>query len=346
MSSLTLKQIAERVQGRLVGKAEVSVSRVADLRAATTGDISFLHNPEYAEALATSNASAVLLREDMLPRCSTNAIVVANPYLAYALVAQMLDATPMPATGISPDASIAASAQIGKSVSVGAGAVIGENVVLGDDVVIAPNCVLLNGAQIGRGSILFPNITIYHQVVIGEHCRVQSGTVIGSDGFGYAKQNGQWVRIPQTGTVRIGDRVEIGANCTIDRGALSDTVIENGVIIDNLVHIAHNVQLGENVAIAGCSGVAGSAVIERNVTLAGRASVIGHLRVCEGTHITACTLVTKSITTPGVYSSGTVQQENREWRKSVARFTQLDDMARRLRALEKQLEQLSQEKKS
>jgi UDP-3-O-[3-hydroxymyristoyl] glucosamine N-acyltransferase len=193
-------------------------------------------------------------------------------------------------------------------------------------------------------------VTIYHRVLIGERCLVHSGTVIGADGFGYAQdptQNqGQWVRIPQLGSVRIGDRVEIGANCTIDRGALDDTVIGDGVIIDNLVHIAHNVHLGENVAIAGCSAIAGSTTLGKGVTLAGRSNVLGHLTIAEGAHVTACTLITHSIDKPGVYSSGTVQQENREWRKNAVRFTQLDEMARRLRALEKLLEQTQQEKKT
>lgn len=344
MTAYTLQQIADHVHGRVVGNPDVSVTRVADLRMAQNGDISFLHNPEFVSALTDTKASAVLLREDMLEKCPSNAIVVGNPYLAYALVGHLLDTSPLPASGISADAHISSSAQLGNNVHIGAGAVIADGVCLENDVVIGANCVIGQNARVGAGTVLFPNTTIYHDVVFGRFCRVQAGTVIGSEGFGYAKQNGQWLRIPQTGRVLIGDRVEIGANCTIDRGALSDTVIENGVIIDNLVHIAHNVQLGESVAIAGCSGVAGSAIIERNVTLAGRASVIGHLRVCEGTHITACTLVTKSISTPGVYSSGTVQQENREWRKSVARFNQLDEMAKRIRALEKQLEQMSKEK--
>lgn len=344
MKQISVSEIAQHVGGHLVGDADVLVSGIADLRTAKSGEISFLHSAGFEAALPSTQASAVLLKESMLAKCAVVAIVVENPYLAYAKVAQLLDTTPNPADGLAAVASIHPSAKMGCNVSVGHGVVIGANAQIGDNVSIGANTVIGQGTEIGANTRLWSNISIYHQVKIGSNCLIHSGTVIGADGFGYAQERASWVKIPQLGTVIIGNRVEIGANCTIDRGALSDTVIADGVIIDNLVHIAHNVRLGENVAIAGCSAVAGSTVIEKGVTLSGRSNVLGHLHISEGVHITACTLVTQSLSVPGVYSSGTVQQENKEWRKSVARFQQLDSMARRIRALEKALALLQQEK--
>ena len=344
MKQISVSEIAKHVGGHLVGDADVLVSGVADLRAAKAGEISFLYNASFEDALSCTQASAVLLKQSMLANCKVTAIVVDNPYLAYAKVAQLLDTTPRPADGMALGISVHPSATLGRNVTLAHGVVIGADAQIDDNVSIGANTVIGQGATIGANTRLWSNISIYHQVKIGSDCLVHSGTVIGADGFGYAQDRASWVKIPQLGVVVIGNRVEIGANCTIDRGALSDTIIADGVIIDNLVHIAHNVRLGENVAIAGCSAVAGSTVIEKGVTLSGRSNVLGHLHISEGVHITACTLVTQSLSTPGVYSSGTVQQENKEWRKSVARFQQLDSMARRIRALEKALALSQQEK--
>lgn len=332
---MKLADLAARLQGQLIGDGGLDIVRVADLRTAGSGDISFLTSAEYRPALVATAASAVLLKAADADVCPVAAIVVASPYLAYAKVAQWLDPTPVPAVGVAPTSSIDPSAIIPASASIGPGAVIGPGCVLAEGVIIGANAVLAENVSIGAGTRLYPNVTVYHGVIIGAGCRIHSGTVIGSDGFGYAQEQRQWVRIPQVGTVRIADEVDIGANCTIDRGALGDTVIEQGVKLDNLIHIAHNVQIGAHTAIAGCSAVAGSAVIGKHVTLAGRVGVLGHLSVCDNVHVTATTLVTKSITEPGVYSSGTPFQDNRSWRKNAARFNQLDDLARRLRRLEK-----------
>ncbi|NQD38687.1 UDP-3-O-(3-hydroxymyristoyl)glucosamine N-acyltransferase [Permianibacter sp. IMCC34836] len=334
---MKLAELAQQLQARLVGDGDIDIRRVADLRTAGIGDISFLTSSEYREHLAVTRASAVMLKEADHAGCPVAALVVASPYLAYAKVAQLLDPTPRPAAGIHPTAVISPEAQLASDVSVGPSAVIERGCIVASGAIIGSHCVLGEQVQLGANSRLWPGVVLYHGVRLGERCTVHSGTVIGSDGFGYAQEAGQWVKIPQTGTVVLGDDVEIGANCTIDRGALGDTVIANGVKLDNLIHIAHNVQIGAHSAIAGCSGVAGSTVIGKQVTLAGRVSVLGHLTICDNAHVTACSLVNKSITEPGAYSSGTTLQDNRSWRKSAARFHQLDDLARRLRRLEKQL---------
>lgn len=334
---MKLAEIALHLQARLVGDGDIDIRRVADLRTAQAGDIGFLTSSDYRPYLATTAASAVIVKGIDAESCPVPALIVASPYLAYAKVAQLLDPTPKPAPGIHPTAVVAATATLASDVAIGPGAVIGEHCQVGAGSIIGAQCVLEPGVVVGQAVRLQPLVVLYHHVRLGDRVSIHSGTVIGSDGFGYAQDAGQWVKIPQTGTVIIGDDVEIGANCTIDRGALGDTVIAEGVKLDNLIHIAHNVQIGAHSAIAGCSGVAGSARIGRHVTLAGRVSVLGHLSICDNAHVTACSLVNKSITEPGAYSSGTTLQDNRSWRKSAARFHQLDDLARRLRRLEKQL---------
>lgn len=332
---LSLSEIASRLNATLRGDAAISVTRVADLQTAQIGDIAFLADEEYLPSLATCRASAIIVRAEHAALVPGSAIIVELPYLAYARVAQWLDPTPVPAAGIHPSAIIDPSTQMGVDVSIGPLVVIGANVVLGDRVSIGAGSVLGEQVQLGADTRLWPRVCLYHDVKMGERCIVHSGTVIGSDGFGYAPHQRTWVRIPQTGGVIIGDDVDIGANCAIDRGALGNTCIGNGVKLDNLIHIAHNVEIGDHCAAAATTAIAGSAKLGRYVTLAGRANILGHLDVCDGAHVTACTLVTKSIREPGAYSSGTTAQPNREWRKSVARFFQLDELFRRVRALEK-----------
>ncbi|MFZ5842276.1 MAG: UDP-3-O-(3-hydroxymyristoyl)glucosamine N-acyltransferase [Pseudomonadota bacterium] len=334
---MKLAEIAQRLQARLVGDGDIDIRRVADLRAAETGDIGFLTSAEYRDALRSTRASAVMLKDADAADCPVAALIVPSPYLAYAKVAQWLDPTPQPVPGIHPSAVIAASAVLGADVAIGPGVVIGDECRIGDGCSIGANSVLAERVVLANGVQLAPQVVLYHAVRIGARSQIHSGTVIGADGFGYAQEAKRWVKIPQTGTVVIGDDVEIGANCTIDRGALGDTVIEDGVKLDNLIHVAHNVHIGAHSAVAGCSGIAGSTKIGKHVTLAGRVSVLGHLTICDNAHVTACSLVNRSITEPGAYSSGTTLQDNRSWRKSATRFNQLDDLARRLRRLERQL---------
>ena len=334
---MKLAELAQRLQARLVGDGDIDIRRVADLRTAENGDIGFLTSSEYRDALKQTRASAVMLKEADALDCPVAALIVVSPYLAYAKVAQWLDQSPQPQPGIHPSAVIAPSAKLAAGVSVGPGAMIAAGCELGEGAIVGANCVLAERVQLAAQVRLAPNVVVYHGVRIGARSQIHSGTVIGSDGFGYAQEAKRWIKIPQTGTVVIGEDVEIGANCTIDRGALGDTVIEDGVKLDNLIHVAHNVHIGAHSAVAGCSGIAGSTKIGKYVTLAGRVSVLGHLTICDNAHVTACSLVNKSITEPGAYSSGTTLQDNRSWRKSATRFNQLDDLARRLRRLEKQL---------
>ncbi|QYJ81311.1 UDP-3-O-(3-hydroxymyristoyl)glucosamine N-acyltransferase [Shewanella aegiceratis] len=335
MTSYTLSEIAAHLNAEVKGDETVTIHRVATLEKAQAGEISFLANPKYQSQLEGTAASAVLLSPKMSEHYSGNAIVLADPYVGFARVAQLLDTTPRAAEAIHPSAVIDPSAQLGEGVAIGANAVIGANVILGENVQIGPGCVLGQDVIVGSNSILWANVTLYHDVQLGTDCIVHSGTVIGSDGFGYANERGQWIKIPQTGGVRIGNRVEIGACTSIDRGALDHTEIHDGVIIDNQVQLAHNVVVGENTALAGSSTFAGSCTIGKYCIIGGSSAVAGHLSIADGTHISGGTNVTSVIREPGVYSSATVAMENKLWRRNTVRFRQLDELFQRVKQLEK-----------
>ena len=263
MFSIRLADLAQQLDAELHGDGDIVISGVASMQSAQSGQITFLSNSRYREQLAACQASAVVLTEADLEFFPGAALVVKNPYLTYARMAQLLDTTPQPAKDIAPSAAIDATAKLGNNVSIGANAVIESDVVLGDNVVIGPGCFVGKKTRIGDGSRLWANVSVYHEIEIGQNCLIQSGTVIGADGFGYANDRGNWVKIPQLGTVIIGDNVEIGACTTIDRGALDNTQIGNGVIIDNQCQIAHNVVIGDNTAVAGGVIMAGSLKIDR-----------------------------------------------------------------------------------
>jgi UDP-3-O-[3-hydroxymyristoyl] glucosamine N-acyltransferase len=279
-----------------------------------------------------------MVKESERELCKTNVIVVSDPYVAFAKVAQALDTTPVPAVDIADSASIASDATLGQNVSIGANAVIESGVVLGDDVIIGAGCFIGKNAKIGAGTKLWANVSIYHEVVIGEACLVQSSTVIGSDGFGYANEKGEWIKIPQVGSVRIGNRVEIGACTTIDRGALDDTVIEDNVIIDNQMQIAHNVHIGYGSALAGGTIIAGSTTIGKYCIIGGGSVINGHIEITDGVTITGMGMVMRSITEKGMYSSGIPLQPNKEWRKTATRVHRIDEMNKRLKTVEKLIE--------
>lgn len=343
--TVTVKHIALHLGGIVHGDDTIEIAQVASLSNANKGAISFLTNNKYREQLLTSEAGAVLIAPSELAYCQQNTqltvIVLDNPYLGYAKVAQLLDTTPKQAGGVHPTAVIDSSAVVAPSASIGANAVVAPGAVIGENVVIGANCYVGDNTVIGDNTRLWANVSIYHGVVIGRNCLFQSGAVIGSDGFGYAPQGRQWVKIPQLGGVVIGDNVEVGANTAIDRGAIEDTVIANGVIIDNLCHIAHNVQIGENTALAGGAMVAGSAKIGANCAMGGMAGVSGHLSVADNVVLTAKAMVIKSVDQPGVYSSGIPSLPNRDWRKMTARLRQLEDLNQKLRKAEKELARLS-----
>lgn len=312
------------------------------LQDATADQVSFLANASYRRFLADTRACAVLIGGDLAAECPVTALVVDNPYYAFALVTALYDQAPSVPVGVHPAASVHPDAVVAPSASIAAGAVVEAFARIGAGASIGANCVVGTGSEIGAGSRLHPGAVVYHGCAIGRDCTIHSNAVIGADGFGFAPHERKWTKVHQLGGVEIGDEVEIGACSCIDRGALGNTVIGRGVKIDNQVQIAHNVQIGDYSAIAACSAVAGSAVVGRHVTIAGGAGVVGHVTVADFSHVTAMTLVTKSIENAGSYSSGTPFSDSRSWRRNAVRFAQLDQMARRLKELERQLERLSQ----
>ncbi len=335
----TLGELAGYVDGSVRGDPACVISGVATLQNAKDGDITFLSNPRYIRYLSTTAASAVILSQDHVSVCRANALVAADPYLAYAKIAGFLLPQRAPASGRHPSAVIDAAAEVHPSACIGAHTVIEAAVRIAADVVIGAGCVVARGSDIGAGSRLVANVSIGEGTRIGKRALIHPGVVIGSDGFGFANQAGRWLKVPQLGAVSIGDDVEIGANTTIDRGTLDDTVIEDGVKLDNQIQVAHNVRIGAHTAIAACTGIAGSARIGARCTIGGGVGIVGHTEIADDVHITGMSFVAQSIREPGLYSSGTPLEPNREWRKNYARFHQLDDMARRLRRLEKTLKE-------
>lgn len=334
----TLGELAERLGATLSGPADKIVSGLATLQDAGPEHLSFLANSQYRKFLASTQAGAVLLTEADAQGYDGNALVVSNPYLAYAELSHLFDRKPRALPGVHPTALIADGAQVDPSASIGAYAVIEAGAQIAANVTVGAQSFVGARSVIGEGGWLAPRVTLYHDVRIGKRVVIQSGAVIGGEGFGFANEKGVWQKIAQIGGVSIGDDVEIGANTTVDRGALSDTLIGNGVKLDNQIMIAHNVQIGDNTAMAGCCGISGSTKIGKNCMIAGGVGMVGHIEVCDNVFVTGMTMVTRNITEPGSYSSGTAMQPAGEWRKSAARIRQLDDMARRLQQLEKQLE--------
>lgn len=334
-TTYTLRQLAERLGAELRGNPELLISGLATLQDAQPEQLSFLANAQYKKYLADTKAGAVILHPTEVEGFSGNCLVITNPYLAYAQLSHLFDRKPLPKAGIHPSALVAEDAFVDPTASVGAYAVIESGVSIGAGVVIGAHCFVGARSQIGENGWLAPRVTLYHDVRVGKRVVIQSGAVIGGEGFGFANHQGQWKKIAQLGGVSIGDDVEIGANTTIDRGALADTIISNGVKLDNQIMIAHNVQIGEHTAMAACVGISGSTKIGRHCMIAGGVGMVGHIEVCDNVFVTGMTMVTRSITEPGAYSSGTAMQPAAEWRKSAARIRHLDDMARRLQLLEK-----------
>jgi UDP-3-O-[3-hydroxymyristoyl] glucosamine N-acyltransferase len=334
-----LIDIVARFGGELRGDAEQVVCGLATLETATPDRLSFLANPKYRNQLATTQAGAVILAPELADACPCAAIVTPQPYLYFARVSQWLTNMPRPTPGIHPSAAVAAA--IPDSVSVGPHAWIAAGVEIGANTVIGAHCRIGQDARIGADSWLYPGVTIYHACEVGARAIIHSGAVIGSDGFGFAREaTGAWVKIAQTGRVIIGDDVEIGANTTIDRGALEDTVIEEGVKLDNQIQVAHNVRIGAHSAIAGCVGIAGSASIGRRCTIGGAAVILGHLALADDVNVSSGTLVGKSIPKPGSYTGTVPFMAHDDWQKNFARLRHLDAQADKIRALEKRIAQL------
>lgn len=318
--ALTLAEIATRLGGRVAGDPGARVSQVGSLENAAAGEITFLASPKHRAKLAATRASAVILSEEAEALTSMPRIVCDSPYLYFARVSQLFNPQTVQAPGVH------------------ASAVIGRNVKLGEDVSIGAGCAIGDGVTIGKGSCLYPRVVVYHGCTLGERVIVHSGAVIGADGFGLAHDNGVWLKIPQIGGVVIGNDVEVGANTTIDRGALHDTVIEDGVKMDNQIQIAHNVKIGANTAIAACVGIAGSAIIGRNCAIGGAAMLRGHIVIADNVSISAGTLVQKEILEPGEYTGVYPFTTFRRWVRNAAHLQELDELVKRVRRLERGLE--------
>lgn len=337
MLACRLEQLAKHLDAKLHGDGDLTITGLASMKSAVSGQITFLADKKLKDNLSNCKASAVVMTEECLEYWQGAALIVTNPYLAYAKLAQFLDTTPVPAKDIAPSAVIDETAQLGSNVSIGANAVIESGVKLGDNCIIGAGCFVGKNTTIGAGTKLWANVSVYHNCVIGDNCLVQSGTVIGADGFGYANDKGEWIKIPQLGRVVIGNNVEIGASTTIDRGALDDTIIGNGVIIDNQCQIAHNDIIGDHTAIAGGVIMAGSLTVGRHCLIGGASVINGHMEICDQVTVTGMGMVMRPITKPGVYSSGIPLQENKVWRKTASLVLHIDEMNKRLKSLEKKL---------
>lgn len=338
--TLTLGELAERLEARLVGDADRQVRGLATLKDAGPDQVAFLSNRAYLKDLPGTRAAAVLLHPQYGDACPASRLELDNPYLGYAALSRLFDPlVGREPAGIHPTAVVDPSAEVGARVEIGPNAVVEAGAVLGDDVVIGPGSVVGAGSQIGEGSRLHANVTVCHGVIIGKRAILHSGCVIGGDGFGFAHDGARWHKIAQLGGVVLGDDVEVGSCSSIDRGALGDTLIGDDVKIDSQVQIAHNVQIGDHSALAGCVGIAGSTKVGRHCMLGGGVGLSGHLTISDGVQVTGMSLVTNSILEPGVYSSGTGAMKNAQWRKNAVRFKQLDDIAKRLARLEKRHEE-------
>ncbi|MDR1012318.1 MAG: UDP-3-O-(3-hydroxymyristoyl)glucosamine N-acyltransferase [Coxiellaceae bacterium] len=333
----TLQYLAKFLQTEFHGDPDCMINGIGSLINASHGQISFLQNSHYKRYLSTTNASAVIMRsKDLDHQNFHNVILVKDPYFAYAKISILFDDTPIMSSGIHETALIGANCKIGNNVSIGPYCVIGNKVIVNDGVQINANCVIGDEVIIGEGTKICANVTLYHKVELGKRVLLHSGVVIGSDGFGNANDEGVWCKIYQLGTVIIGNDVEIGANSTIDRGAIENTIIDDGVKLDNLVQIGHNVHIGAHTAIAGCTGIAGSTEIGKYCMIGGGVGINGHIKIADRVIITGMTSVRKSITkSGGIYASAIPAMQHRTWWRIIARIMQLEDLIRSWKILEK-----------
>ncbi len=315
---------------------DCEVHGVGTLAGANPQQLGFLANPRYRGQLAATKAGVVVLRADDVVHCPASSLVAGDPYVAFARIAALFESQPARDAGVHPSAVVADDAIVDPTASIGPHTSIGARSRILAGAIVGPGCVIGEDCEIGVDCTLVARVTLVTRVRLGARVLVHPGAVIGADGFGIAMDHGHWIKVPQLGGVVIGDDCEIGANTTIDRGALGDTVLEDDVRLDNQIQVGHNVRIGAHTAMAGCSAVAGSASIGKHCLIGGGAGVLGHLDVCDRVVITAMTLVTHSIREPGEYSSGTPLMDNRSWRKSAARFRQLDTLARRMNAGDKE----------
>jgi len=328
LAALTLREIVAKLGGEAVGEAGAPLTGVATLDSAGPGDIAFLANPRYRARLATTRAGAVILGPGDLEAARGPCIVSDNPYAYYARTVALFHPAPPVKPGIHPLAQVDAGARVDAGAQVDAFAVIGPGTTVGKGARVGSHCVIGRNVAIGPDTALNPRVTIYDDCKLGSRVIVHSGAVIGADGFGMARDGGRWIKIPQVGAVRIGDDVEIGANTTIDRGALDDTVIEEGAKLDNQIQVAHNCVIGAHTVIAGCTGISGSVTIGRNCMIGGGVGLVGHISICDHVTISGFSLITKSITQPGTYTSGLPFMPHAEWLRNAVHLRRLDKIAR------------------
>lgn len=329
-------ELAEAIGAELVGDSNAEITSIASIDNAVSGCITFITSPRYLDALRSSRASAVVVTHELVDiNTSVVRLVLDNPYLGYAKLTRLW-AKPVSqnkTTVIHHSASIADSAVIAENVSIAANAVIDDNVTLGRGVTVGSGAYIGEGVEVGEGSTIHANATVLHRCAIGDHCEIHSGAVIGADGFGFAPAPDGWEKIYQLGGVTIGNRVSIGACTTVDRGALEDTVICDGVILDNHIQVAHNVVIGKDTAIAGCTGIAGSTTIGERCRIGGAVSIVGHISICDNVMITANSFVNSSVKEPGSYSSGFPLEPSGQWRKNAVRLHKLDELSRQVSKL-------------
>ena len=333
-TSVSLNELASSLGATVHGDGGTRVDHVATLASAGPGAVTFLANRRYRSQLPGTGASAVILQPEFVDECPCAALVTDNPYLGYALSAAILNPANVQPAGIDPNAVVEPSAQVAASAHVAANAVVAARVRIGERTRIGAGCVIESDVEIGDDTTLAANVTLCRGVRIGRRVIIHPGVVVGADGFGIANDAGVWVKVPQLGSVVVSDDVEIGANTTIDRGALDDTVIEEGVKLDNLIQVGHNVRIGAHTAIAACVAIGGSARIGKRCTIGGAASLAGHLDIADDVHLTATSAVPNSINEPGVYSSGMPVQDNKSWRRNIVRLRHLEEMARSLKELQ------------
>jgi UDP-3-O-[3-hydroxymyristoyl] glucosamine N-acyltransferase len=333
-----LDDIAKRLGGTVHGSKDVIISQVSTLESAQSHQIAFLANSKYRSQLATTQAGAVILSAADADATSLPRIVCSNPYAAFAKVSTLLNPSPQPVAGIHSTAVVGEEVVIHQGVQIDANVVIGDGAQIGANSIIMAGCSIGEGVHIGENALLYPRVVVYHDCVLGNNLIAHSGVVIGADGFGLAMEEGRWLKIPQIGRVIIGDDVEIGANTTIDRGALDDTVIEDDVKLDNQIQIAHNVRIGAHTAIAGCVGIAGSTTIGRYCRIGGSAGILGHLQIADEVEVSSFTLVGKSIKERGSYCGIFPFTTTQTWRKNAAQVRHLDELADRVKLLEQQIE--------
>lgn len=332
---VSLGELAVRFGCELRGDPDARIDSIASLSSAHAGSITFLANPKLRPQLAETKATAVVLDAKSASMCPVAALVVANPHATFARIATELYPRPVapagihPSAVIAPDAKVDPSAHVGPFVSIGARAVVGARAVIGSHSIIEEDVVVAEDVR------LVARVTLCRQVQIGARALLQPGAVIGADGFGFANDSGRWLAVPQVGTVILGPDVEVGCNTTIDRGAIGDTVLEEGVKLDNQIQIGHNCHIGAHTAMAACVGLSGSVTVGKRCMIGGMAGIVGHLSICDDVAITGLTMVSHSITRPGVYSGGIPAEEARTWRRIVGRLKRIDSMASRLAALER-----------